>query len=89
MGRQRALPLDETEPATRRWDSFKEMLTAERNVSANTVDAYRIDLRDVEKFLAGACDLADATGEQLRAYLAKQGKLKPTTQARRLSALRQ
>jgi integrase/recombinase XerD len=89
LGRQRALPLDETEPATRRWDSFREMLTAERNVSANTVDAYRIDLRDVEKFLAGACDLADATGEQLRAYLAKQGKLKPTTQARRLSALRQ
>lgn len=89
MGRQRALPLDETEPATRRWDTFKEMLTAERNAAANTIDAYRIDLKNVEQFLAGACDLADASGDQLRAYLARQGELKPATQARRLSALRQ
>lgn len=65
------------------------MLIAERNVSANTVDAYRVDLKNVEEFIAGAYDLADATAEQLRGYLAKQGKLKPTTQARRLSALRQ
>ncbi len=89
MGRQRALALDETLPATRRWDVFAEMLAAERNVSANTIDAYRRDLKDAADFLSGACDLADATAEQLRSYLAKQGKLKPTTQARRLSALRQ
>jgi integrase/recombinase XerD len=89
LGRQRALALDETLPATRRWDAFAEMLTAERNVAANTIDAYRRDLKDVADFLSGTCDLADATAEQLRAYLAKQGKLKPATQARRLSALRQ
>jgi integrase/recombinase XerD len=89
LGRQRALALDEARPATRHWDSFEEMLTAERNAAANTIDAYSVDMNDVETFLARSCDLADATSDQLRAYLAGLGKLKPATQARRLSALRQ
>ena len=89
MGRQRALALDETLPATRHWDAFAEMLTAERNAAANTIEAYRRDLKDAADSFSGICDLADATGDQLRAYLAKHGKLKPATQARRLSALRQ
>ena len=91
MGRQRALPLDETKPATRHWDVFHEMLTAERNASANTVDAYRRDLRDASDATRTHGDLADATVETLRAYLESlsRQKLKPTTAARRLSALRQ
>ncbi len=91
MGRQRALPLDETQPATRHWDSFAEMLSAERNVSANTMDAYRRDLKDAAEALAAHGDLADASSDQLRGYFsgaARRG-LKPATAARRLSALRQ
>jgi integrase/recombinase XerD len=91
VGRQRALALDETVPATRHWDVFHEMLTAERNASANTREAYRQDLRHVEAHLAGQCDLADASVDTLRTYLAalSRQKLKPATAARRLSALRQ
>jgi integrase/recombinase XerD len=91
VGRQRVLALDETVPATRHWDVFHEMLTAERNASANTREAYRQDLRHIEKHLAGQCDLADASVDTLQAYLAalSRQKLKPATTARRLSALRQ
>ncbi len=91
MGRQRALALDETAPATRHWDVFHEMLTAERNASANTREAYRQDLRHAEKALRGQGDLADASVDALRSYLETLGrqKLKPATAARRLSALRQ
>lgn len=74
------------------------MLVAERAAAANTCDAYRRDLADVEGFLArrgGA--LADASTDDLRAYfdhLARQpgargGRTAPRTVARRLSALRQ
>ena len=91
MGRQRALPLDETRPATRHWEIFEEMLRAERNVSANTRDAYNVDLRHAEIMLEGRGDLADASVETLRGYLESlsRQKLKPATAARRLSALRQ
>lgn len=74
------------------------MLVAERAAAANTCDAYRRDLADVEGFLArrgGA--LADASTDDLRAYfdhLARQpgargGRTAPRTVARRLSSLRQ
>ena len=91
MGRQRALPLDETKPATRHWEVFHEMLTAERNASANTLDAYRRDLKDAADALRGKGDLADASVDALRGYLESlsRQKLKPATAARRLSALRQ
>jgi integrase/recombinase XerD len=91
LGRQRALPLDETKPATRHWEVFHEMLMAERNASANTIDAYRHDLKDAADALHERGDLADASVEMLRAYVESLGqqKLKPTTAARRLSALRQ
>ncbi len=91
MGRQRALALDDTLPATRHWDAFAEMLTAERNVAANTLDAYRRDLKDAADALSSTCDLADASSDQLRRYLSgtAQRQLKPATAARRLSALRQ
>ena len=89
MGRQRTLALDETIPATRHWEIFHEMLTAERNASANTREAYQRDLKDAEKFLK--VDLADASVDVLRGYLEALGrqKVKPATAARRLSALRQ
>ncbi|HEY3147844.1 MAG TPA: site-specific tyrosine recombinase XerD [Dongiaceae bacterium] len=91
MGRQRALPLDDTKPATRHWEVFHEMLTAERNASANTLEAYRHDLRDASDALRKEGDLADASVDTLRGYLQALGrqKLKPSTAARRLSALRQ
>jgi integrase/recombinase XerD len=91
VGRQRALALDEARPATRHWETFDEMLLAERNASANTRDAYNFDLRHAEKLLQGHGDLADASVETLRFYLESlsRQKLAPATAARRLSALRQ
>lgn len=67
------------------------MLTAERNASANTLDAYRRDLKDASDSLRGQGDLADASVDALRFYLEtlSRHKLKPATAARRLSALRQ
>lgn len=91
MGRQRTLALDDTVPATRHWEVFHEMLTAERNASANTVDAYRRDLKDAADALRARGDLADVSVDTLRGYLESlsRQKLAPSTAARRLSALRQ
>ena len=67
------------------------MLTAERNASANTIDAYRRDLQDAADAMRTKGDLADASVETLRGYLESlsRQKLAPATAARRLSALRQ
>jgi integrase/recombinase XerD len=91
LGRQRALALDDTVPATRHWEVFHEMLTAERNASANTIDAYRRDLKDAADAVRAQGDLADSSVDALRNYLESlsRQKLKPATAARRLSALRQ
>jgi len=91
VGRQRALALDDTVPATRHWEVFHEMLTAERNASANTIDAYRHDLKDAADAVRAQGDLADASVDTLRGYLESlsRQKLAPATAARRLSALRQ
>jgi integrase/recombinase XerD len=91
VGRQRALALDDTVPATRHWEVFHEMLTAERNASANTIDAYRRDLSDAADAMRAKGDLADASVDTLRGYLESlsRQKLAPATAARRLSALRQ
>lgn len=64
------------------------MLAAERGASANTLAAYR---RDLDDFRATAGRLAAATTPDVQAFLsglAGRG-LAATTQARRLSALRQ
>jgi len=91
VGRQRALALDDTVPATRHWEVFHEMLTAERNASANTIDAYQRDLKDAADAVRSKGDLADASVDTLRGYLESlsRQKLAPATAARRLSALRQ
>ncbi len=71
---------------------FLDMLAAERGASANTLDAYRRDLADYLGFLgkhgtapaeAGAADVRGFMGA-----LAGRG-LKPSSAARRLSAVRQ
>jgi integrase/recombinase XerD len=64
------------------------MLAAERGASANTLAAYR---RDLDDFRAHAGPLTEASGAALRLYLADLAKrgLAATSQARRLSALRQ
>lgn len=73
-------------------DAFLEMMVAERGAAANTVSSYRRDLLDFAAFLATrGTGLARATTGDVEAYFA-QGQslaLKPSTAARRLSALRQ
>jgi integrase/recombinase XerD len=71
---------------------FLDMLAAERGAGANTLSAYAHDLDDLAHHLGAAKkSLLSATTEDLRGYLgslAKRG-LKPSSVARRLSALRQ
>ncbi|HEX6142566.1 MAG TPA: tyrosine recombinase, partial [Geminicoccaceae bacterium] len=73
-------------------DRFLEMMAAERGAAGLTLDAYRRDLVDFSRFLerAGAT-LLDADAAQVRAYLRSLSAagLKPSTAARRLSAIRQ
>lgn len=69
-------------------EAFLEMLAAERGASLNTLAAYG---RDLDDFRAHAGPLAAASASDLRRYLtglAGRG-LAATSQARRLSALRQ
>ncbi len=73
-------------------EAFLEMLSAERGAAVHTLDAYRRDLLDYAGFLRRRSrGLANGTAADIRGYLAtlSQAGLKPSTQARRLSALRQ
>lgn len=73
-------------------EMFLEMLAVERSASANTLDAYRRDLDDFARFLGKAGRTpADAGTEDIRDYLADLTArgFAPTSQARRLSAIRQ
>lgn len=69
-------------------EAFLEMLSGERGASANTLAAYR---RDLDDFRAETGQLAEANATELRAYLAGLAArgFAATSQARRLSALRQ
>src|SRR4051812_43746259 len=69
-------------------EAFLEMLAAERGASANTLAAYRRDLVDFRNVLGG---VANASSNDVRAYLhTLSGRgLAASSQARRLSALRQ
>lgn len=69
-------------------DLFFEMLVVERGASANTIDAYRRDLRAVEADMAKP--LVQATAADLRGYFHGAAQaLAPRSAARRLSALKQ
>lgn len=72
--------------------AFLEMMTAEKGAAANTLDAYRRDLADFTAFLERASKtIVTAVKADVSRYL--QGLslagLKPTSRARRLSAVRQ
>jgi integrase/recombinase XerD len=71
---------------------YLDMLAAERGAGANTLAAYRRDLEDLSLFLkAAGRTIANANTDDLRSYLGELSRrgLRVTTQARRLSALRQ
>jgi integrase/recombinase XerD len=73
-------------------ERFIEMMSAERNASANTRSAYKRDLDDAARFMAGKrTSLGGARTEDVGAYLAhlKKRGLNARSAARRLSALRQ
>lgn len=73
-------------------EAFLEMLSAERGAAVHTLDAYRRDLLDYTGFLRRRSrGLANGTAADIRGYLTtlSEAGLKPSTQARRLSALRQ
>lgn len=71
-------------------ESFLEMLSAERGLSQNTIEAYRRDLIDLEE-ATGKSPVDLAAGE-LQTYFQKldgRRARSATTQARRLSAVKQ
>lgn len=73
-------------------ENFLEMMSAERGAAQNTLDSYRRDLEDAASFSAGTgIPLPLAEPITIRTYLddiANRG-FAATSQARRLSALRQ
>ena len=84
---------DSVKPADRRLIArFLAMLAAERGAAANTIAAYRRDLDDYAEFLAdGSRSIANVPADGIRSYLDRMAiaKLKPSSAARRLSAIRQ
>ena len=73
-------------------EGFLEMLLTERGAAANTMASYRRDLEDFSGFLARrGQDVRKATAADIQAYIKflDGAGLKATTQARRLSAIRQ
>jgi integrase/recombinase XerD len=71
-------------------ENFLEMLAAERGAAENTLAGYRRDLEDFSDFL-GRTKLAEANSDHISGYmsdLTRRG-FAETSQARRLSALKQ
>lgn len=89
------MPRLKTRPAvalSRPVELFLEMLMVERGASANTLDAYRRDLRDFAGFLRTRGRTPEtADTDDIRAYLnaLSSAGLSARTAARRLSVLRQ
>jgi integrase/recombinase XerD len=77
---------------SRHFDSFLEMLSAERGLAQNSLLAYRNDLADFSGFLTGRNENPETVGsDALRLYmqgLSDEG-MTASTASRRLSALRQ
>lgn len=81
-----------TDAGLRHLEAFLEMLSAERGAAVHTLDAYRRDLLDYAGFVRKrGRGLANGKADDVRAYLASlsQAGFKSSTQARKLSALRQ
>ena len=81
-----------TDAGLRHLEAFLEMLSAERGAAAHTLDAYRRDLLDYAGFLRKrGRALSNGAAADIRAYLTalSNAGLKASTQARRLSAMRQ
>jgi integrase/recombinase XerD len=72
-------------------EAFLDMMGAERGAGANTLAAYRRDLADFAGFAASRdSDPARASRADIQAFLARlSGTTAPSTQQRKLSALRQ
>lgn len=73
-------------------EAFLEMMSAERGAAAHTLDAYRRDLSDFAAHVrTRGRHLGNASTEDVRTFIASlsEAGMKPSTQARRLSALRQ
>ncbi|WP_068084014.1 site-specific tyrosine recombinase XerD [Polycladidibacter stylochi] len=73
-------------------EAFFEMLTVERDSAFNTLESYRADFDDYDDFLVRqGVKLLDAQAEHIREYLIDlhERGFAATSQARRLSALRQ
>lgn len=73
-------------------EAFLEMMSAERGAAVHTLDAYRRDLLDYAGYVRKrGRSLANSSAADVRGYLGtlSEAGLKPSTQARRLSALRQ
>ncbi|WP_087881524.1 tyrosine recombinase [Arabiibacter massiliensis] len=84
-------PLDCNPQAAALAEAFCESMRVERNASAHTVRAYRIDLMDFLRWARRErVDVLSATHRQLRLYLAEldRAQYSRTTVNRRLSALR-
>ncbi|MBB4568214.1 site-specific tyrosine recombinase XerD [Rhizobium leucaenae] len=73
-------------------EAFLEMMSAERGAAVNTLQSYERDLDDLHSFLSERkVRMTEAGSNDLGAYLSglsRQG-FKPSSQARRLSAMRQ
>jgi len=72
-------------------ESFLDMMSAERGAAQNTLDAYARDiLAFAEDCARRGCDLKTADRDRVRAHLAvlSAAAIKPSSQARKLSALR-
>jgi integrase/recombinase XerD len=74
------------------FETFLDMLAAERGASANTIDAYRRDLNELGLWLDGeGLALTDVSARHLARYAGAMGQagLAPASRARKLSAVRQ
>lgn len=72
-------------------ESFLDMMSAERGAAANTIDAYRRDIMEFAQHCARAgAGLASAEAANLRRHfeLLSAAAIKPSSQSRKLSALR-
>jgi integrase/recombinase XerD len=72
-------------------ESFLDMMSAERGAAVNTIDAYRRDIMEFAQHCARAgADLETATPAHLRRHfeLLSAAALKPSSQSRKLSAVR-